>query len=172
MCFSPINLSFVSPVYTAPASKHRRVAGKTNFPPLHTSTLNIHWKRTDPEAEAPKLWPPDVKTLEKTLMLGKTEGRRRRRRQSMRQLDSITDSMGMVWANSRTLGRAAKTGVLQSMGSHSQTHSVTKQQTHVLLVLWLNCFNIKLNVHLFISTKLQYLVYLRIAGIWQLLRRT
>ena len=36
--------------------------------------------RTDAEAEAPILWPPDAKTdsLEKTLMLGKIEGRRRR----------------------------------------------------------------------------------------------
>ena len=33
--------------------------------------------RTDAEAEAPILWPSDVK-LEKILMLGKTEGRRRR----------------------------------------------------------------------------------------------
>ena len=32
-------------------------------------------------------------SLEKTLMLGKTEGRRRRRRQRMRWLDGITDSM-------------------------------------------------------------------------------
>ena len=36
--------------------------------------------RTDDEAEAPGLWPPDAKTdsFEKTLMLGKIEGRRRR----------------------------------------------------------------------------------------------
>ena len=36
--------------------------------------------RTDAEAETPILWPPDAKTasLEKTLMLGKIEGRRRR----------------------------------------------------------------------------------------------
>ena len=34
-------------------------------------------------------------SLEKTLMLGKTEGRRRRGQQRMRWLDSITDSMGM-----------------------------------------------------------------------------
>ena len=34
-----------------------------------------------------------VELLEKTLMLGKTEGRRRRRRQRMRWLDGITDSM-------------------------------------------------------------------------------
>ena len=34
-------------------------------------------------------------SLEKTLMLGKIEGRRRRGQQMMRQLDGITDSMGM-----------------------------------------------------------------------------
>ena len=34
-------------------------------------------------------------SLEKTLMLGKIEGRRRRGQQSMRWLDSITDSMDM-----------------------------------------------------------------------------
>ena len=36
-----------------------------------------------------------AKWLEKTLMLGKTEGGRRRGRQRMRWLDGITDSMGM-----------------------------------------------------------------------------
>ena len=53
--------------------------------------------RTDAEAEAPILWPLMQRTdsSEKTLMLGKTEGRRRRGRQRMRQLDGITDSMGM-----------------------------------------------------------------------------
>ena len=35
-------------------------------------------------------------SLEKSLMLGKTEGRRRRGRQRMRQLDGITDSMDMT----------------------------------------------------------------------------
>ena len=50
--------------------------------------------RTDVEAETPILWPPDAKSrlMEKTLMLGKIEGRRRGR-QRMRWLDSITDSM-------------------------------------------------------------------------------
>ena len=53
--------------------------------------------RTDAEAEAPILWPPDVKNrlIGKTLMLGKTEGRRRRGQQRMRWLDGITDSMDM-----------------------------------------------------------------------------
>ena len=35
---------------------------------------------------------------EKTLMLGKIEGRRKRRQQRMRWLDGITDSMGMTWS--------------------------------------------------------------------------
>jgi len=39
--------------------------------------------------------------MEKTLMLGKIEGRRRRGRQRMRRLDGITDSRTGVWANSR-----------------------------------------------------------------------
>ena len=39
-------------------------------------------------------------SLEKTLMLGKIEGRRRRGRQRMRWLDGITDSMDMGWVNS------------------------------------------------------------------------
>ena len=40
-------------------------------------------------------------SLEKTLMLGKIEGRGRRGRQRMRWLDCITDSMDMSWVNSR-----------------------------------------------------------------------
>ena len=53
--------------------------------------------RTDAEAEAPVLWPSDInsQTLGKTLMLGKMEGKRRRRWQMMRSLDSINDSMDM-----------------------------------------------------------------------------
>ena len=51
---------------------------------------------TDVEAETPILWPPHAKSsFEKTLMLGKIEGRRRRGRQSMRWLDGITYSMDM-----------------------------------------------------------------------------
>ena len=37
-------------------------------------------------------------SLEKTLMLGKIEGKRRRRQQRMRWLESITDSMDMNWS--------------------------------------------------------------------------
>ena len=52
---------------------------------------------TDAEAETPILWPlmRRADSFEKTLMLGKIEGRRRRGRQRMRWLDGITDTMNM-----------------------------------------------------------------------------
>ena len=51
--------------------------------------------RIDVEAETPILWPPlrRADSFEKTLMLGKTESRRRREQQRMRWLDGITDSV-------------------------------------------------------------------------------
>ena len=47
-----------------------------------------------------KLWPASARTdsLEKTLMLGKIEGRKRRGPQRMRWLDGITDSMDMSFS--------------------------------------------------------------------------
>ena len=57
----------------------------------------VFFGRTDAEAEVSILWPPDVKNwlIEKTLMLGKIEGGKRRGWQRMRQLDGITNSMDM-----------------------------------------------------------------------------
>ena len=65
------------------------------------------------------MWRAD--SLEKTLMLGKIEGRRRRGRQRMRWSDSITDSMDMSLANSRRQWSTEEPGVLLSMGSQNQT---------------------------------------------------
>ena len=44
-------------------------------------------------------------SLEKTLMLGKTEGKRRRGRQNVRYLDSITDSINMSLSKLREIAR-------------------------------------------------------------------
>ena len=57
--------------------------------------------RTEVGAETPILWPHDgqrTDSFEKTLMLGKIEGRRRKGCQRMRWLDGITDSMDMIFS--------------------------------------------------------------------------
>ena len=71
--------------------------------------------RTDAEAEVPILWSPDVKKwlMEKTLMLGKIEGRKRRGWQRMKWLYSIIDLMDMSLSKHRELLMEGKPGMLQ-----------------------------------------------------------
>jgi len=64
-------------------------------------------------------------SLEKALMLGKTEGKRRRGQQKIRWLDGITDSMdkrSLVRANCGRYCRTGKPGMLQCTGSQRVGH--------------------------------------------------
>ena len=79
--------------------------------------------RIDAEAESPILWPPDARAdlLEKTLMLGKTEGRRRRGQQRMRWLDGIADSVDMNWSKLLEIVRDEEAWHAGSPWSHKES---------------------------------------------------
>ena len=90
-------------------------------------------KAVDPKGNQPwifiggtdmKLKPPDIKadSLEKTLMLGKIEGKRRRGQPKIKWLDSITNSMHMNWSKLHY--------IVKDRGAwHVAVHGITKSQT-------------------------------------------
>ena len=86
-----------------------------------------------------------VDSSEKTLMLGKFEGRRRRGLQRMRWLDGITNSMDMSWVNSESWWWTGRPGVLQSMGSQRVGHDWVIELNWILSTCnVLDLYNVKL----------------------------
>ena len=95
--------------------------------PVHPKE-NQSWAfigRTDAEAETPILWPPDAKSwlIEKTLLLGKIEGRKRGDNRGWDGWMASLTQWIWVWVSSGRWWWTGKPGMLQSMGSQRVGHN-------------------------------------------------
>ena len=98
--------------------------GDPTSPSKWKSVLNIHWKDWCWRWSSNTLatWCEELTHLKRNLMLGKTEGRRRRGQQRMRWLNGITISMDMSLVNSGSWWWTGRPGVLRFMGSQRVGH--------------------------------------------------
>ena len=90
--------------------------------------------KTDAEAEVPILWPHDVtaNSLEKTLILGMIEGKKRSGKQKMGWLDSIIDSVDMYLGKLQEIVKNRVAYSVQSMGLQRVGHWLNDWRTKKL----------------------------------------
>ena len=93
---------------------------------------------TDAEAEAPVFWSSDVNSdsLEKSLMPGEVEGRRRRGQQRMRWLEGITDAMDINLGRLSEMVRAREAWMLQATGSKESDTTGWLNNNNVDILPW------------------------------------
>ena len=92
-------------------------------------------------------------SFEKTLKLGKIEGRRRRGWQRMRYLDGITNSMDISLSKLRELVMDRKPGVLQSMGSQTVGQNWVTERNWTELMESLHSCKVLVNKYLITKRK-------------------
>ena len=108
-----------------------RLQGDQTSQSQRKSTLNIHWKVWcwSWSSNTLALQRQRVDSLEKTLMLGKIEGKRRRGQQRMRWLDDITDSVDMSLSKLQEIVKDRKLGMLQFTGSQRVGHHLATEHS-------------------------------------------
>ena len=110
------------------------------------------------------MWRAD--SLEKILMLGKTEGRRKKGQQNMRWLDGITDSMNVslnkLWEMVKKW-KTGKPGVLWSMGLPKVGHNWGTEQQQ-----YRECLSSSPNSHA--KDLIHKVTVLQVGGLWEMIR--